>query len=70
VAYVKQAERRRGSCLAARNHCPTNEIRITTYPATMTLLSTWPPWSIDANIAGMPSASTMTPTIWSMVINR
>ena len=40
VTYVRQAERRCGSCLAARNHCPTNAIRITTYPATITLLST------------------------------
>ena len=30
AAYVRHAERRCGSCLAARNHCATNAIRITT----------------------------------------
>ena len=59
-----------GSCLAARNHCPTNAIRITTYPATMTRLSTCSPCSIDANIGGKPSAMMMTPTICTIVIRR
>jgi hypothetical protein len=36
----------------------------------MTPLSSVSPWSIDANIRGRPSASTMTPTIWTMVARR
>ena len=45
-------------------------IRITTYPATKTRLSTCSPCSIEANTGGMPSARMMTPTICSMVVTR
>src|SRR5262245_60515475 len=69
-AYVRHADRWTGSCLAARNHCPTKATRITTYPTTMTRLLTWVPWSIESNIGGRPSVKMMTPTICTIVMSR
>ena len=44
--------------------------RITTYPATMTPTSRVPPRSMDANISGIPSDKTITPTICTIVATR
>ena len=48
----------------------TIEVRITTYPATITPLSSVAPWSIEANICSRPSARTITPTICTIVARR
>ena len=69
-AYVSAAVRCAGTCTATRHHCTTSATRITTYPATMTPLSTpWPP-STEAKNAGMPSANTITPIICTIVVVR
>lgn len=55
---------------AARNHCAIMATRMTTYPATITLLLKVPSSSIDSNISGSPIARMMTPTICTIVVTR
>ena len=68
--YASAAPRRGGSSRAARSQRKTMGMRMTTYPATITPLSRTSPSSIDANACSRPSASTITPTICTIVARR
>ena len=70
VAKIMAAGRRTGSCLPARSHWKIIGTRITTYPRTITRLSSTSPSSSEANMSGRPSARISTPTICTIVVSR
>ena len=67
---VRQTVARSGSWREARHHWKIIGTRITTYPSTITRLSTWSPSCSDSNICGSPSARISTPTICTIVVSR